>query len=79
MSGDKAKRKNPGSSEQCTVASKEITSLSLLEHYLYGKNVVHAVDMQNIQKQRTTDDETAIGRNNNNGISCLSEGTVPKQ
>lgn len=50
---------------------KVSTNLSILEHYLYGKNVVRAIDMQNVQKQRTIDDVC-----NNNGSTSLQEGVV---
>ena len=58
------------------VVAKKTSSLAMLEHYLYGKNVVRALDMQNIQQQ-TTSDETAFEKNNNE-TATLSKGIVKK-
>jgi hypothetical protein len=52
---------------------KETSSLAILEHYLYGKNVVRPVDMRNIKGQRTSDGMEA----NDNDLSSVTEGTVP--
>jgi hypothetical protein len=75
-SGDNAARRESLESMQhpTAVVGKDSSSLSILEHYLYGKNVVRAIDMQNITQQRTTD-EAGIERNNN-GKTSLLEGTV---
>ena len=57
------------------VVVKETSSRSMLEHYLYGKNAVRAIDMRSIQRQRISDDP-GIDRNNNDQ-SSVSEGSVP--
>ena len=75
-SGVNERRQSSQSTHNPAIAVKETSSLNILEHYLYGKNVVRAIDMQNMQKQRTSD-KAGIERNNN-GQSSLSEGTVPK-
>lgn len=77
-SGENVRR--PRSSENMhqdpLVVAEETSSLATLEHYLYGKNVVRALDMQNIQQQRTSD-QTAFEKNNNE-TATLSKGIVQK-
>lgn len=57
-------------------ATGKTTSRAMLEHYLYGKNAVRALDKQNVQKQRTSDE--VVFEKKNNETATLSKGTVEK-
>ena len=69
-SGDIIRRKTAEGTPAVVV--KETTSLSTLEYYLYGKNIVYAIDMENIRKQRCSIEPGS--ERNNNGEASHSKG-----
>lgn len=73
--GDKVHQKSAREAQlPAAKVVKERANFYTLEHYLYGKNVVRPIDMQNIRKQRNAD-ESGIERNNNR-TSSDSKGWV---